>query len=466
MPSNLVNKCLDYLIVFLLIIVIAITLATLSACSDDTTHAAQATPPGFVKDSASSDTSVETLKTLTADISTVEEQNKQLVAQNNALTTQDKTTLEQFKKDLQAQVDKQLTDAKTQLQTAQTSTQAAINSSGASIAKAPTAAPTNSANANPGESNSGLVWVDDLQASQTNTATSTAASSSKQLAALLNPGLTEKQNNTNKSDAGLILPTLNPNQDHSKKPLVVPYYTIPVNATLTGAVAMQPIIGRVPIDGKVPDPYTFKVIIGPKDLAANGVDIPSNIQGIVASGVAEGDMLGQCARGDVTAMTFVFTDGRISTTQAKDGSSLGTIAGANGNPCLAGKFHTDAAIYLGAEAGLAGMQGYGNALSQAQLNNTTSPTSGSTISSLVGSANTYAFGQGFSASAQAAQKWWDERVQNSFDFVYVANVDPKTGKKLKLNINITQEIPIDYDPNGRKVFYDHQQNKFTASQLD
>ena len=116
-------------------------------------------------------------------------------------------------------------------------------------------------------------------------------------------------------------------------------------------------------------PYTFKVVIGAKNLAANGIDIPSDIQGIVASGVAQGDMLGSCARGEITSMTFVFQDGRISTTQAKNGESLGIIAAANGNPCILGSFHSNAAIYLGAQAALAGMQSYGNALSQSQLSN-------------------------------------------------------------------------------------------------
>lgn len=71
----------------------------------------------------------------------------------------------------------------------------------------------------------------------------------------------------------------------------------------------------------------------------------------------------------------------------------------------------------------------------------------------MGSANQYALGQRFSASAQAASKWWEQRVQNSFDFVYVPHIDPRTHQPLQININITQEIPIDYDANGRKVCY-------------
>ena len=32
--------------------------------------------------------------------------------------------------------------------------------------------------------------------------------------------------------------------------------------------------GRVPIDGTVNDPYPFKVLVGPDNLTANGIDIP------------------------------------------------------------------------------------------------------------------------------------------------------------------------------------------------
>jgi integrating conjugative element protein (TIGR03752 family) len=51
-------------------------------------------------------------------------------------------------------------------------------------------------------------------------------------------------------------------------------YTLPQNSTLMGSVAMSALIGRVPIDGTVNDPYPFKVLIGPDNLTANGIDLP------------------------------------------------------------------------------------------------------------------------------------------------------------------------------------------------
>src|SRR3990167_8084630 len=91
-----------------------------------------------------------------------------------------------------------------------------------------------------------------------------------------------------------------------------PVYTIPENATLLGSVAMTALIGRVPVDGTVNDPYPFKVLVGPENLTANGIDLPE-VAGAVMSGTASGDWTLSCVRGQVESITFVFTDGTIRT---------------------------------------------------------------------------------------------------------------------------------------------------------
>ena len=75
-----------------------------------------------------------------------------------------------------------------------------------------------------------------------------------------------------------------------------PVYTVPTNSTLMGSVAMTALIGRVPIDGTVNDPYPFKVLVGPDNLTANGIDIP-DVAGAVFSGTASGDWTLSCVRG-------------------------------------------------------------------------------------------------------------------------------------------------------------------------
>ncbi|PTT80222.1 hypothetical protein DBR42_19770, partial [Pelomonas sp. HMWF004] len=162
------------------------------------------------------------------------------------------------------------------------------------------------------------------------------------------------------------------------EPQPVPFYTIPQNATLTRVTTMTSLIGRVPIDGKVTDPMQFKLLIGRENLAASGMFVPDEISGIVVSGIAIGDMAMSCSEGHIYSLTFVFEDGTIRTFNAgrngdSEGSggagmSMGGGAGASGgsvnsgaaggrrplgyisdlwgNPCIAGRFVTNAPSYL------------------------------------------------------------------------------------------------------------------------
>jgi hypothetical protein len=110
MPAKKITQSLRKI----LIVSISLLSVALIGCTDQSGN--HANPSLFVKDSASSDTPVETLKTLTADISAVKQQNQQLAAQNKLLMQQNKTSVEQFKKDMQLEVDQQITRAKTDLQ--------------------------------------------------------------------------------------------------------------------------------------------------------------------------------------------------------------------------------------------------------------------------------------------------------------------------------------------------------------
>ncbi|MBX9705800.1 MAG: TIGR03752 family integrating conjugative element protein, partial [Gammaproteobacteria bacterium] len=298
----------------------------------------------------------------------------------------------------------------------------------------------------------GMVWVSDAS----NSASPTAFQSTKMTNSLSNIGdHIESLLHDGNDNAGGTDNSTNSNQDSSanKTTSVEPKYTIPTNATLTGATLMTPLIGRVPIDGQLPSPYHFKLVLSQSNLTANGYPLPG-VKGAVMSGIASGDMLGSCARGDIHSITFVFSDGTISTTEASnDTDTLGYISTQTGNPCITGTFHSNAAVFLGAQMGLAGAEGYANALSSAQYNNTITD-QGTSMSTLIGSANKAAMGQSMSAASQAAQTWWNQRVKNSFDYVYVPNVDSQTGLTMKVVVNITKAISVDYDTKARKVNYE------------
>lgn len=120
-----------------------------------------------------------------------------------------------------------------------------------------------------------------------------------------------------------------------------------------GSIAMTALIGRVPIDGSVNDPYPFKVLIGPDNLTANGIDIP-DVASAVVSGTASGDWTLSCVRGQIRSVTFAFHDGTIRT-EPEDGGrnsnrqqdsgsgnsstqdGLGWISDPYGIPCVSGE---------------------------------------------------------------------------------------------------------------------------------
>lgn len=246
----------------------------------------------------------------------------------------------------------------------------------------------------------------------------------------------------------------------------IPYYTIPSGATLADSVTMTSLIGRVPVDGVVKSPYPFKIIIGGKNLAANGLHIPG-LSGAIVQGVTVGDMALSCVKGYVTAITFVFPDGTISTTQLQASgnggdlgftNSLGYLSQPNGNPCFPGKFYTNAPKYLSTMIALGALNQGGQAYSQAQTTAITNAMGGTT-SSLTGSVGKYMLGGAVAGGTSEAMHWFTEREKNSFDAVYV-----RAGRQAV--INITKQIAINYNPTGRKLYYEHNKVKHNNTSLD
>lgn len=246
----------------------------------------------------------------------------------------------------------------------------------------------------------------------------------------------------------------------------VPYYTIPSGATLASSVSMTALIGRVPVNGVVKSPYPFKMIIGPNNMAANGLHIPG-VNGAIIQGYTVGDMELSCVKGYITAITFVFPDGRISTSSLPPSSnesdigfndSLGYISESNGNPCFPGKFYTNAPEYLATMITLGALNQGGQAYSTAQQTSMSNAIGGTTTS-LTGSVGKFMLGGAVQGSTQQAMDWFTAREKDSFDAVYVP-----AGQKAV--INIVKEIAIDYDQNGRKIYYAHEKNRKNNTSLD
>lgn len=237
-----------------------------------------------------------------------------------------------------------------------------------------------------------------------------------------------------------------------------PVYTVPINSTLMGSISMTALIGRVPIDGTVSDPYPFKVLIGPDNLTANGIDIP-DVAGAVVSGTASGDWTLSCVRGQIRSMTFVFTDGTIRTVpedggratrqQAGDGFStqggIGWISDPYGIPCVSGERRSNAQQYLGTQALLTAAGAGAAALANSTRNVTVVTGSGSTVGSV--GAGDEAMTQILAGGVQDMSAWLNRLYGQAFAAVYV-----KPGAQVA--VHIEQPLTIDYDPDGRMV--DHR----------
>jgi integrating conjugative element protein (TIGR03752 family) len=240
---------------------------------------------------------------------------------------------------------------------------------------------------------------------------------------------------------------------------VDPVFTLPENSTLVGSRAMTALLGRVPIDGKVTDPYPFKVMIGKDNLTANGIELP-DVQGAIISGTATGDWTLSCVRGSLTSITFVFTDGTVRTLPSPDGQqqggsqgnqgnqngSIGWLSDDNGIPCISGDRKSNASTYLPTIGLLAAASAAGEAFSQNQNTSQTNAMGGVT-STLTGDAGQAVMGKALSGGMRETVDWVKARYGQTFDAVYVP-----PGQKVA--VHITRQLAIDYAEKGRKVKYD------------
>ncbi|SMB85190.1 integrating conjugative element protein, PFL_4705 family [Pasteurella testudinis DSM 23072] len=238
-----------------------------------------------------------------------------------------------------------------------------------------------------------------------------------------------------------------------------PFYTVPENSTLLGSVAMTALIGRVPIDNNVTDPYPFKILIGRENLIANGIELP-DIEGAIASGTATGDWTLSCVRGEIKSLTFVFSDGRIVTSSqtsnsgSNSGNKIGWLSDDHGLPCIPGDRKTNAPEYLGTNFLLAGASAAAQGFSQAQT--TTVVDGSSVVGAVTGDQGKFILGQALGSGLKETSDWFRARYGQMFDAVYVPPGHP-------VAIHIERAIEIDYNALGRKVKYNQPH---TTRELD
>lgn len=247
------------------------------------------------------------------------------------------------------------------------------------------------------------------------------------------------------------------------EPKSVPYATIPAYSTLLGATTYTALVGRVPKRDQVADPMSFKLIVGSENLAANGLMIPG-LSGMVFSGKAVGDSTFSCVRGFITGGLFVFSDGEIvtfsgdnratSTGIASSGvssGSIGYLSDAHGNPCLPGKYITNATQNLTLAAGAQGLAAVAGGLADAQTTKTQSGSTGTSTSTVTGDSFDFLTGQFGSAAFGEVSRYLAEHQSDQWDAVYVP-----AGQWTA--VHIEQTLPIDRGT-GRKLFYGNDRER-------
>jgi cell division protein ZapB len=426
-------------------ILLLFSIAGIKGCSHHgekpTAEAKQAT----VKNMASGDSEAESLDTLTADLNATKKQIEQVVRENNDLRQDNTFLVSQLKnpstlnKMSDSSNDKKIEDKPSNSDKALSQYAIGTSSIGA----------TNVAGANipvPGLVQP-LTTIMDLTSSVTNKASAFETRNAVHLSKTDSLG-----NNLSSTNAV-----------SKEKPKPIPFYTIPANATAIHDRLMTALIGRIPVKGVVTDPYPFKIVFSDDTLAANGLRVP-HLKQMVVSGFTEGDLTLRTVRGWVTSLTFVFEDGTISSVSSNDNNigkftkedALGYLTDPYGNP-IQGTLISNAAGYLGTKVALGVASGFATAYSQAQTNNQMNPLGGST-STVTGSPFKFMAGQGLANGANQAQGWFDDRAENSFDAIYVPTVN-KDGQSVEIAVNFAKQIEINYDPNGRRVSYDHNENE-------
>ncbi|MAX51882.1 MAG: TIGR03752 family integrating conjugative element protein [Methylophaga sp.] len=250
--------------------------------------------------------------------------------------------------------------------------------------------------------------------------------------------------------------------------IVEPVYTIPKNSTLIGSTSMTALMGRVPINGSVEDPYPVKIIVGNENLTANGLELPE-VSHMIFSGTATGDWTLSCVRADLTSVTYVFEDGTIQTLnegdqelQNSNGSGnvnrLAWISDNRGIPCVSGKRISNAGAFLASSIFAKGIEAGAKAVADAETTRIVSP-QGDTTSSVTGDALRNSAYETLSGGTSAISEWLQKRQQQTFDVIYV-----DTGSNVAVHIDA--ELPINYKPNGRKLRHARYNSKDINRRLD
>lgn len=238
-----------------------------------------------------------------------------------------------------------------------------------------------------------------------------------------------------------------------------PRYTIPQNATLVNSTTMTALVGRVPVENRVTDPLPFKVVTGADNLAANGLTI-DGLGGSIWSGFVVGDWALACVSGTLTSVTFVFEDGRIRTLGQNNqaGERIGWISDAQGVPCIPGERKTNVRSWLLAQLGVSATASMAEALANSHTTVQQSPM-GLKEAFVSGDIREFVAGKSAASTGRSLAEWLTTRASQEFDAIFVPTDQ-------NVAIHVDRPLHIDYEPAGRKLNYAEGEDIETALVVD
>lgn len=247
----------------------------------------------------------------------------------------------------------------------------------------------------------------------------------------------------------------------------IPYYTIENTATLFSNTTMTALMGVVPTkDNALKNLMRFKIITGADNIASNGLDLP-DIKNIVWTGYAVGIREASCIQATVDTITYTFQDGTISTYSKKSSSDseglrisqgLGYLSDRWGKPCIKGRLITNAPQYLRDRLIAAGASAAA-AASAATETTIIKDSAGGVSSAVTGDANDFILGKTGTGTLNELADYLRDRMDQAIDIIYLeAGVD--------VTLHVEEEIPIDYNPSGRKLAHNQKRTQLTKHYLD
>lgn len=249
-------------------------------------------------------------------------------------------------------------------------------------------------------------------------------------------------------------------QDNKGK--LKPAFSIPDSTIFTGVTSFNDLVGRIPKGDEhtVFAPYQTVFHVDKYNFTSKKYKLPKAIDDVMGRAICFGDFMSSSVSCKVESLVYIFNDGTISTIypdSAKKGkdsysmsfNGLGYFTNEYGSPQIDGKLVTSLGLRVGGVALAGAVSGIGAAVSQSGLSIAT--TNGFSPINAVTNVGKFGVGQAVTNAANEGNKEFQDVTKNLFDYVDAPHWNKKTKSLMKYNIVTTQEIDVDYDPNGRKL---------------